>query len=56
MDEDQDICACLRCGIPIADTARFCDECEKEERWLDLERNRGHQTLADVGMCEADFR
>jgi hypothetical protein len=32
------------------------DEMREQERLDFEERNAGPQTLADVGMCEADFR
>ncbi len=33
--------------------AALCGGCEYDD---DPDQNRGPQTLADVGMCEADFR
>lgn len=45
--------ACKPCGKPIAWPQDECHECEREAEW---ERNRGPQTLADVGMSESDFR
>ncbi len=45
--------ACKPCGKPIQWPHDFCESCEYEQ---ELECHRGPQTLADVGMCEADFR
>jgi hypothetical protein len=53
--EQADIAECLKCGAPLEDNARFCDDCAREEEF-ERERNQRPQTLADVGMCEADFR
>jgi hypothetical protein len=49
---------CLKCQIVVPWNALggLCDECREAEDFEDAERTRGPQTLADVGMCEADFR
>lgn len=52
---DQSPAKCLRCGGTVTTEAVLCGECQEEEKAEDAERNRGTQTLADVGMCEADF-
>ena len=56
--EAQEVVVCLRCGDEIAFQVgvSFCAECKAEEDYEESERSCGPQTLADVGMCEADFR
>ncbi len=44
---------CLRCGCLI-DHDPMCSDCDHEDKIAHLERFHV-QTLADVGMCEADF-
>ena len=46
---------CLRCGVKLHEETMLCAECREEEAF-EAERSRGPQTLADVGMCEDDFR
>ena len=53
---DQPPAKCLRCDGIVTTNAVLCGECQEEEKAEEAERNRGPQTLADVGMCEADFR
>jgi uncharacterized OB-fold protein len=47
---------CLRCGDKLCQETMLCPECHEEEKVEEVERSRGPQTLADVGMCENDFR
>jgi hypothetical protein len=49
---------CLDCGIPVPWNAMkgLCAECREREEEFEAERRSRPQTLADVGMCEADFR
>jgi predicted amidophosphoribosyltransferase len=47
---------CLRCHAPMKFNAPLCKECVEEEEFMEAERERGPQTLVDVGMCEGDFR
>lgn len=52
---DEDI-FCCRCGEVLADGEEIiCAECREEEAFLELNEDRGPQTLADVGMSQADF-
>lgn len=48
---------CLRCqGELCPPWVALCRDCADEEVAEEYEHTRGPQTLADVGMCEADFR
>lgn len=44
---------CNDCGKPISWPQDLCRSCDDDQ---ERERSRGPQTLADVGMCESDFR
>lgn len=60
---------CRECGEVVCDgcdltsqrtederNSTLCIECHLWNEAEERERTRGPQTLADVGMCEADFR
>ena len=46
---------CNDCGLPCLKGDDLCGPCYEKQR-RDEEKNNRPQTLADVGMCEADFR
>jgi hypothetical protein len=47
---------CNDCGLPCPKFDELCGRCYEKQARADEEERSHSQTLADVGMCEADFR